>query len=76
MMKQGIKCDIISGPDSTNKFVFEVKNNPQKHCGMPTDIYPKNYDSLFVTIISGSFDLRSKRNLGKERYGAVAGCRL
>ena len=71
MVKQGTKYYIISGPDSTTKIVFEVKNNPQKHCGKPTDIYPTNYDSLYVAIISGGFDLRSGRNLGKERNGAT-----
>ena len=71
MVKQGTKYYVISGPDSTTKFVFEVKNNPQKHCGKPTDIYPTNYDSLYVAIISGVFDLRSGRNLGKERKGAT-----
>ena len=70
MVKQGIKHYIISGPDSTTKFVFEVKNNPQKHYGKPTDNYLNNYDSLYVAIISGGFDLRSGRNLGKERNGA------
>ena len=70
MVKQGTKYYIISGPDSTTKFVFEVENNPQ-HCGKPTDIYATTYDSLYVAIISGSFDLRSGRNLGKERNGAT-----
>ena len=42
MVKQGTKYYIISGPNSTTKFVLEVKNNPQKHCGKPTDIYPTN----------------------------------
>ena len=46
MVKQGTKYYIISGPDLRTKFVFEVVNNPQKHCGKPTDIYPTNYDSL------------------------------
>ena len=59
MVIQGTKNYMISGPDSTTKFVFEVK-----------DIYPTNYDSLYVTLISGDFDLRSGRNLGKERNGA------
>ena len=71
MVKQGKKWYIISGPNSTTKFVFQVNNNPRKHCGKPTDIYPTNYDSLYVTIISGGFDLRSERNLGKERNGAT-----
>ena len=71
MVKQGTKDYIKRGPDSTSKFVFEVKYNPQKHCGKPTDIYPTNYDSLYVGIISGGFDLRSGRNLCKERVGAT-----
>ena len=48
-----------------------MKNNPQKHCGKPVDIYPTNYDSLYVAIISGVFDLRSGMNLGRERNGAA-----
>ena len=67
IVKQGTKYYIISRLNSTINFVFKVKNNPQKHCGKPTDIYPTNYDSLYVAIISGGFDLRSGRNLGKER---------
>ena len=70
-VKQGTKYYIISGPDSTNRFVFEVKNNPQKHCRKPTDIYQTNYDSLYVAIIGGSFDLRSGWNFGKERNGDI-----
>ena len=71
MVKQGTKYYVISGPDSTTNFVFEVKNNPQKHCGKPTYFCPTNYDSLYVAIIIGGFDLRSGRNLGKERNGAT-----
>ena len=71
MVKQGTKYNIISGPDSTTQFVFEVKNNPQKHFGKPTDIYYTNYDSLYVASISGGFDLRSGRNLGTERNGVT-----
>ena len=71
MVKQGTKYYIISGPDSTTRFVFEVKNSPQKHCRKPTDISPTNHDSFYVAIISGGLDLRSGRNLGKERNGAT-----
>ena len=71
MVKQGTKYYIISGLDSTTKFVFEVKNNLQKHCGKPTCFYPTNYVSLYVAIISGGFDLRSGRNSGRERNGAT-----
>ena len=71
MKKQGTSYYIISGPGSTTKFVFEVKNNHQKHSGKPTLFYPTNYDSLYVAIISGGFGLRSGRNRGKERNGAT-----
>ena len=69
MVKQGTKLIIISGPDSTTKLVFEIKNISQKQCGKPTDIYPPKYDSFYVAIISGGFDLRSGRNFSKERNG-------
>ena len=71
MVKQGTKYYIISGPDSTTKFVFELNNNPQKHCGKPTDFHPTNYDLLYVAIISGGFDMRSGKCLGKERNGST-----
>ena len=71
LMKQGTKNYIISALDSTTNFVFEVENMPQKHCGKPTDIYTTNYDSLYVAIISGGFDLGSGRKLGMERNGAI-----
>ena len=71
MVKQGTKYIIISGPNSTTKFVFNVKNKPEKHCGRPTDIFPTNYDSLYIALTSGGFDLRSGRSLGKERNGAT-----
>ena len=48
MVKQGKKYYVISGAESSSKFVFEVKNNPQKHCGKPTSLYPTNYDSLYM----------------------------
>ena len=54
---------MITRPDLTTKHVFEVKNNPQKHCGKPTDIYPNYY--------GGGFDLRSGPNIGKERIGVA-----
>ena len=71
MVRQGTKFYIISGPDSTTKFVFEVKKHYSKTFGKPTDIHLTIYDSLYVAIISGGFDLRSGRNLGTERNGAT-----
>ena len=69
MVKQGTKYIILSGPDSTTKYVFKVENNPQKNCGNPTDIYPKKYDSLYLVIVSEGFNLRSGRNLGSKQNG-------
>ena len=71
MVKQHNKYYVISGSDSTSKFVFEVRNNPQKHCGKPTSIYPTNYDSLYMALISEGFDMDSGRNLGREKNGAT-----
>ena len=71
MVKQGTKNYNISGPDSTTKFVIEVKNNPQKHCEKPTGIYATKYDSLYVAILSGRSDLKSGRNFDMERNGAT-----
>ena len=71
MVKQGMKFYIISEPDWTTKIVFRIENNQQKLSGKPTVIYSTKYDSLNVAIISGDFDLRSRRNLGEERNGAT-----
>ena len=38
---------------------------------MPTNIYPTEYDFLYVAIISGDFDLTSGRNLANERNRAA-----
>ena len=71
MVKQGKKYYVISGTDFSSKFVFEVKNNPQKHCGKPTSIYPTNYDSLYMDRLSEGFDMDTGRNLGGDRNGAT-----
>ena len=71
MVKQGEKYCVISGVDSSSKFVFEVKNNPQKHCGKPTSIYPTNYGSIYMDRPSKAFDMDPGRNLGREQNGAT-----
>ena len=70
-MKQGKKYYVISGADSSSKFVFEVKNNPQKHCGKPTYFYLTNYDSLYMDRLSEDFDMDTGRNLGRDQNGAT-----
>ena len=71
MVKQGNKDYVISGTDSSSKFVFEVKNNPQKHCGKPIHIYPTNYDSLYMDRVREGFDMDTGRNLGHDQNGAA-----
>ena len=71
MVKQGKKYYVISGADSSSEFVFEVKNNPDKHCGKPTSIYPTNYDSLYMDRLSEGFDMDTGRDLGRDQNGAT-----
>ena len=71
MVEQDTKYYVINGKDSTSQFVFEVKNNPQKHCVKPTPIYPTNYGSLFMARLSEGFDMNTGRNLGREKNGAT-----
>ena len=67
MVKQGKKYYVINGADSSSEFVFELKNNPQKHCGNPTSNYPTNYESLYMDWLSGGFDMDTGRNLGRDQ---------
>ena len=71
MVKQGKKYYVISRAESGSKFVFEVKNNPQKHCGKPTSIYPTNYDSLYMDRLCERFDMDTGKNLGRDKNGAT-----
>ena len=69
-VKKGTRFYNKSGSDLTTKFVFKVKNYPQKNRAKPADINLTK-TSLYGAIFSGSFGLRSRRNLGKERNGAT-----
>ena len=71
MVKQGKKYYVISGAESSSKFVFEVKNIPQRHYGKPTSIYPTNYDSLYMDRLSEGFNMDTGRNLGCDNNGAT-----
>ena len=51
--------------------MFEVKNNPQKHCGKSTSIYPTNNESLYMDRLSEGFDMDTGRNLGRDQNGAA-----
>ena len=71
MVKQGKKYYVISGADSSSEFVFEVKNNPQKHCEKPTSFNPTSYDSLYMDRLSEGFDMHTGRNLCRDQNGAT-----
>ena len=62
---------VSSGADASSKFVFEVKNNPQKPCGKPTSIHLTNYDSLYKDRLCKGFDTDTGRNLGRDQNGAT-----
>ena len=64
MIKHGSNYYIVSGNDSITKFLFEIYNRPQKYCNKPDDVYPTNYESLYVSIQLGGFDMTSGRRLG------------
>ena len=71
MVKHNKKHYIFSGRDSTSKFVFEVKTNPEKHREKSTPVYPTNYNSLHMAQLSEGFGKETERNLGREKKGAT-----
>ena len=50
---------IVSERNKTSQYLFEVKPDPQFFCNKPVQVYPTNYDSLYVVIDFGRFDLAS-----------------
>ena len=60
MIKQGKNnCYIVSGQNNTSQYLFEVKTEPKFFCNKPVHVYPTSYDSLYVVIDFGGFDLAS-----------------
>ena len=65
MIKQGKNnCYIVSGRNNTSQYLFEVKTEPQNFCSTPVQVYPTNYDSLYLVIDFGRFDLASRKKMG------------
>ena len=65
MIKQGKNnYYIVSGRNNTSQYLFEVKPEPQFFCNRPVQVYPTNYDSLYVVIEFGRFDLASRKRMG------------
>ena len=59
---------VVSGRDNTNQYLFEVKTKPKVFCNKPVQVYPTNYDSLYVVIDFGGFDLASLKRMGFSRW--------
>ena len=41
-----------------------MKTEPQTFCNKPVQVYPTNYDSVYVVIDFGGFDLASGKRMG------------
>ena len=65
MIKQGKNSySIISGRNNTIQYLVEVKPEPQSFCNKPVQVYPTNYDSLYVVIDFSGFDLATAKTMG------------
>ena len=51
---------------SKNKYLFEVKNHSQHLCNKPTEIYPTTYDSMYVALHYGGFDMKTGRKTNER----------
>ena len=56
---------IFSQNHSENKYLFEVKNNPQHPCNKPTEVYPTTLGSMYVAIHYGGFDMKTGRKINE-----------
>ena len=63
MIKKDDQYRIVSRNESKNKYLFEIKNRQQKLCNKPSDVYATTYESLFVAILYGGFDMKTGRNI-------------
>ena len=58
MLKNDNHYYVVSQNNSENKYLFEVKNSPQYLCYKPTEGFPNTFDSRYVAIHYGGFDMR------------------
>ena len=54
---------IVSGRKNTSQYPFEVKPKPQTFGNKPVQVNPTNYDSFYVVIDFGGFDLASGKRI-------------
>ena len=65
MIKQGKNnYYFVSGRNNTSQYLFEVKTKFEVFCNKPVQVHPTNYDSLYVVIEFGGFDLASGKRMG------------
>ena len=50
--------------ETTSQYLFEVKTKPEVFCNKPVQGYPTNYDSFYVVIDFGGFDLAAGKRMG------------
>ena len=55
---------IVSGRNNSRQYLFEVKTKPEVVCNKPVQVYTTNYNSLYVVINYGGFDLASGKRMG------------
>ena len=65
MLKNDNHSYIVRQNTSENKYLFEVKSNPQHLCNKPTEVYPTTYDSMYVAIHYGGIDMKTGRKLNE-----------
>ena len=65
MLKNDNHYYIVSQNTPENKYLFEVKNHPQRLCNKPTEVYLTTYDSMYVAIHYGGFDMKTGRKLNE-----------
>ena len=61
MLKNDNHYYIVCQNTSENNYLFEVKNHPLHLCNKPTEVYPTTYDSMYVAIHYGGFDMKTGR---------------
>ena len=65
MVKNDNHYYIVSQNTSENKYLFEVKNHPEYLCNKPTEVYPTTYDSMYVAVHYGRFDMETGREINE-----------
>ena len=65
MLKNDNHYYIVSQNTSENKYLFEVKNHTQHLCNKPTEVYPTTYDSMYVAVHYGGFNMKKRRKLNE-----------